>query len=228
MLCSALSMIPSTTVPSKYNVKLCSVTSAPDTSQIWEQTSIRLSSTLSEEIPMLPIEISPRTSYVEEAWVVISPKLQSLENDDGSSDMCLAWNEPNPLKADILPYSLTHFSQNELRSNRSSSLPSLSIRHDSSPEYLLGLFINLVPALFLFLLRCRFGSIHPTNRNSWLFIRFNARILGIFHKISQIYEKVCSSLEPEVPAGKTRLRWKRVSRPVRFLFECVDGLELSC
>ena len=85
---------------------------------------------------MLPIEISPRTSYVEEACVVISIKLQSLENDDGSSDMCPALNGPNPLKADILPYCLTSFSQNELRSSRSSSFPSLSIRHDSSPEYL--------------------------------------------------------------------------------------------
>lgn len=136
MLCSALSVIPSTTVPSNYNVKPCSVTSAPDTSQIWEHNSIRLSSTLSEDISMLPIEASPRTSYVEEAWVVISPKLQSLENDYGSSDMCPALNEPNPLKANILPYCLTNFSQNELRSSRPSSLPSLSIRHDSSPEYL--------------------------------------------------------------------------------------------
>ena len=85
---------------------------------------------------MLPVEISPRTSYVEEAWVVISLKLQSLEIDDGSSDICPALNEPNPLKADFLPYCLTNFSQNELRGSHFSSLPSSSILNDSFSEYL--------------------------------------------------------------------------------------------
>ena len=76
------------------------------------------------------------------------------------------------------------------------------------------------------LLQSLIGSKYP-NRNSPLSSHLNARIWGLnFHRTSQIYEKVCLSLEPEVSAGKTRLRWQCVSRPVRFLFECADGLEL--
>lgn len=243
MLYSAHPAIPSKTVPSTYTTRPCSITSAPHISQSWEDNSSRLSPTLHDSLPVLPVMIPLQTSYMEEAWVEIRLEVHSLEIDDGSSDTCPALNGPNPLIADLLPYCLTNFSQNELHGGRSRSLSSIS-GHESYPEYLFegfagddqgffianfALFVILVPTLLL--LRSLSHRLEPLsftrsqpmryrskpNRDLLLSSNLNSHKWGLgFAKISQIYERFRQSLEPEVSAGKTRIRWKCVSRPFHF------------
>ena len=71
---------------------------------------------------MLLMEVSPQTSYMEEAWVAISLELQLLNNDDGCSETHPALDGLDTLKADLLHYSLTDLPQNELEYGHSASL----------------------------------------------------------------------------------------------------------
>ena len=225
MLCSALPAIPSKTLPSKDTVRPCFVSNPPNLSQILEDNIPRLSSIPSQGIPVLPMKIAPQTSYMEEPRVVISLELQSLGIDDLSSDTCPALIRLNPLKTDLLPYNLTNCSQNELRERHSGSLPSPSTRYGHSPQITsrgwaehnqgftfdhIELFVFFMSSLLL--IQCLFGSKDPRKRGLPLSSNLDPRTWGLsFHKTSQVYEKPCVSLEPKVPAGKKRLRWKCVS-----------------
>lgn len=225
MLCSALPAIPSKTLPSKDTVRPCFVTSAPNLSQIREENIPWLSSVPNQGIPVLPMKITPQTSYMEEPWVVTGLELQSLGIDDLSSDTCPALIGLNPSKADLLPYCPTNCSQNELRDSHSGSLLSPSTCHESCPQILFGgwaeykqgfafvyfgLVISFVSSILL--IQCLFGSKLPRKRGLPLSSNLDPRTWGLsFHKTSQVYGKLCVSLEPKVPAGKKRLRWKCVS-----------------
>lgn len=158
--------------------------------------------------------------------------MHSLKIDNGSSDTCPALNGPNLLRADLLLYCLTNC---ELKGGRVGSLISLFTGHESYPEYLLkgfagdsqGFFIPNFAGLLLILLisailvlellLVRFRSKQLPSRDLLWSNKhdLDAWALG-FAKISQVYERFCQNLEPGVPAGKTRIRWKCVSWPVHF------------
>lgn len=140
ILCSTLPVLPSKTVRSNYAIRPCSITSAPNIPQKWEDHNPRLSSTLKEGIPVLPIDFSPRTSYIEQAWIVFHLEVQSLKIDDGSSDTCSALRGLSPLKVFPLPFCRVDFWQYELQVDRSGTLSPGNV---SSSEYL---FRNMLGA----------------------------------------------------------------------------------
>lgn len=220
ILCSTLPAVPSKTVRSNYAIRSCSITSAPNIPPKWEDHNPRLSSTLKEGIPVLPIDFSPRTSYIEQAWIVFHLEVQSLEIDDGSSDTCSALHGLSPLKVVLLPFCRVDFWQNELQVDRSGTLSPGNV---SSPEYLFEeyawcrtgcpgygflfhhfeLFIILLPSILFLQALC--GTKNPRSRD----LSFSKSLgpCAWDYYQSQIYEKLCLKLEPHVPAGKTRLRW---------------------